>query len=149
MSNAQFQIEANIPEADIAKVKPGQTANVTLDAYGPDVLFHASVVSVDPAETIVDGVPTYKTTFQFEGTDARIKSGMTANIDIQGQMHENVLSVPQRAVVNHNGKKYVTIKTGKNTTKEVVVSLGLRGSDGAIEITDGLSVGDEVVVSQQ
>lgn len=149
MSNAQFQIEANIPEADIAKIKTGQTANVTLDAYGPDVLFHATVVLIDPAETIVDGVPTYKTTFQFEGTDVRIKSGMTANVDIQGEVHTNVLSVPQRAVVNHNGEKIVTIKTGPSTTKEVPVKLGIRGSDGAIEITDGLSVGDNVIISQK
>lgn len=149
MSSAQFQIEANVPEADIAKIKLDQTANVTLDAYGPDVVFHATVVLIDPAETIIDGVPTYKTTFQFEGTDDRIKSGMTANVDIQGEHHENVLSVPQRAVVNHNGQKFVTIKTSKDMKKEVPVKLGLRGADGAIEIIDGLAAGDQVVISQK
>src|SRR5581483_10901237 len=101
-SDTKFQIDANIAEADIAKVALGQKATVTLDAYGPDVVFNATVIKIDPAETIVDGVPTYKTTFQFDTPDDRIKSGMTANIDIQGDSHTDVLAVPERAVIDHN-----------------------------------------------
>ncbi|MFH0740130.1 MAG: HlyD family efflux transporter periplasmic adaptor subunit, partial [bacterium] len=65
ISQAEFEIEANIPEADIAKVKLGDTANVTLDAYGADVEFQAKITKIDPAETVLEGVPTYKTTLQF------------------------------------------------------------------------------------
>lgn len=146
ISASQFEIEANIPEADIAKVKLGNTAKVTLDAYGNDVGFNVKIVAIDPAETIIDGVATYKTTFQFTDKDERIKSGMTANIDISTEKRENVIIVPQRAVIAKNGDKIVKILNGE-TPKEAKVKTGLRGSDGNIEIIEGINEGDKVIIS--
>lgn len=145
ISASQFEIEANIPEADIAKVKLGNTAKATLDAYGSDVEFDIKVVAIDPAETILDGVATYKTTFQFAEKDERIKSGMTANIDVSTEKRENVIVIPQRAVITRNGDKIVRILNSE-TPKEVKVKTGLRGSDGNIEITEGVNEGDKVVI---
>lgn len=82
ISNEPFKIEVFVPEVDIANVKIGATAEVTLDAYGPDSVWKATVSTIDPAETIVEGVPTYKVTLRLSDSDARIKSGMTANIAI-------------------------------------------------------------------
>src|SRR3989338_6343455 len=48
-------------EADIAKLHVGDEASVTLDAYSSDTVFKAKIVKIDPAEVIVEGVPTYKT----------------------------------------------------------------------------------------
>jgi RND family efflux transporter MFP subunit len=149
MTDSQFQIEANIPEADIAKVKSGQSATVTLDAYSTDDIFNARVVTVDPAETVIDGVPTYKTTFQFEGSDDRIKSGMTANVEITGEVRENVLTVPQRAISSKNGKRYVTVKVDENTKTETEVKVGIRGMDGSVEILEGISEGQQIIISQK
>src|SRR3989344_1740024 len=69
ISAGKYEIEANIPEADIAKIKIGDKAQVTLDAYGNDALFTASVSKIDPAETVIDGVSTYRTTLQFKKSD--------------------------------------------------------------------------------
>jgi HlyD family secretion protein len=146
INNGQYEIEANIAEADIAKVKVGQTSTVTLDAYSSDVVFNAVVVSIDPAETIVDGVPTYKTTFQFTQTDERIRSGMTANLTIVGDKRDNVLAVPERALYTKNGKRYVLVEQGKQKV-ETAVTTGLRGSDGLVEISSGLEEGQRVVVN--
>jgi HlyD family secretion protein len=146
ISDSKFQIEANIAEADIAKIQPGQKADVTLDAYGSGVMFKATVIQVNPAETVIDGVPTYKTTFQFDTPDDRIKSGMTANIDIQGQSHINVLAVPERAIVNREGGKFVRVKIGEKV-QEVRVITGLRGEDGKVEIVNGLHDGDSIALS--
>ena len=144
ISASQFEIEANVPEADIAKVSVGNTSLVTLDAYGRDVVFEAKVVAVDPAETIVDGVATYKVTFQFIKNDERVKSGMTANIDIKSASRENVIAIPQRAIIRKNGDQFVRIADGESF-KEVKVETGLRGSDGNIEIISGVNVGDKVI----
>jgi len=144
ISEAKFEIQANIPEADIAKVSVGNGALVTLDAYGRDVVFEAKVVAVDPAETIVDGVATYKATFQFAKNDERVKSGMTANIDIASANRENVIAVPQRAIIRKNGDQFVRILNGEDF-EEVKVETGLRGSDGNIEIISGVSEGDKVI----
>ena len=144
ISASQFEIEANMPEADIAKVSVGNTSLVTLDAYGRDVVFEAKVVAVDPAETIVDGVATYKVTFQFVKNDERVKSGMTANIDIKSASRENVIAVPQRAIIRKNGDQFVRVADGEGF-REVKVETGLRGSDGNIEIISGVSEGDKVI----
>jgi len=143
ISTAQFQIEANVPEADIAKVKVGETASLTLDAYGSNAIFDTQVI--DPAETIIEGVATYKVTMQFTKEDERIKSGMTANIDILAAKKDGVLIVPQRAVVQKNNEQYVYIVLPNNQTQETKITTGLKGSDGNIEVTSGLNEGQKIV----
>lgn len=148
ISDKKFEIEVNVAEADIAKVKIGNTANITLDAYGEDVVFKAKVVSIDPAETMIEGVATYKTKLEFDEDD-RVKSGMTANIDILTGKKEGVIVVPQRAVIQKEGEKIVRVvdlnaQAGQEI-KEVKVKTGLRGSDGNIEIISGINEGDTVV----
>ena len=151
MSNAGFEIEANVPEADIAKIKLGDAAELTLDAYGSDVPFTAQVAVIDPAETVVEGVPTYRVTLHFLAPDERIKSGMTANLDIRTAERKNVVVIPQRAVVSANGEKsvrtFVATRDGKETVVKTTVETGLRGSDGNIEITAGLAEGERVLLS--
>lgn len=151
MSDAGFEIEANVPEADIAKVMIGDNAELTLDAYGSDVEFAAVVARIDPAETVVEGVPTYRVVLHFRDADERIKSGMTANLDIRTDERKNVIVIPQRAVLSRNGEKFVRKLVvggdGKDTIVETVVQTGLRGSDGNIEIVSGLAEGDRVVIS--
>lgn len=145
ISLAQFEVETNIPEADIAKVHVGDPAEVTLDAYGRDVIFHAKAVAVEPAETVVDGVSTYKSTFHFVESDPRIRSGMTANITIKSGSRENVIAIPQRAVIRKDGERMVRILEGSEVA-DVAVETGLRGSDGDIEIVSGINEGDAVII---
>lgn len=154
MSDSYFEIEALVPEADIAKVEIGDRAEATTDTYGEGIIFPAEVLSIDPAETMVDNVPTYKTILRFLNQDERIRSGLTANIDITTDHREDVLIIPQRAVISKDGGKFVQRaefdgKTffGKKKMKitERKVTTGLRGSDGNIEIIDGLQEGDRVV----
>ena len=147
ISSGGFEIQANIPEADIAKVKIGDSAKVTLDAFGSGVIFDAKVTKIDPGETIIEGVATYKTTFQFVTENTGVKTGMTANIDILTAQKENVIVIPQRVVVVKDGKKIVKILADDGTIKEIKVETGLRGSDGNIEIISGINDGDKVVTS--
>ena len=148
ISEAKFQVEANIPEADIAKVNLSNSAKITLDAYGSDVIFEAMVIKIDPAETIIEGVATYKTTFEFKEDSEKIKSGMTANIDILAAEKENALVVPYRAIINKNGDKIARVISGDNVVEKKVI-LGLRGSDGNIEILQGLQEGEKVITFEK
>lgn len=145
ISTTEFEIEANVPEADIAKIAIGDFAKTTLDAYDSDIFFDVVVVSINPAETIIEGVATYKTTFQFSKKDNRVKSGMTANIDIVTGVREGVIAIPARAVVTQNGDKWVRIVDENNVITESPVVVGLRGSDGRIEILEGVNEGDSVI----
>ncbi len=108
------------------------------------------MVKIDPAETIIEGVATYKTTLQFSGNDERVKSGMTANIDILTAKAENVIAIPQRAVAQkENGDKIVKILKDDGVVEERKVTTGLKGSDGNIEITEGIQEGEKIITSQK
>ncbi|MBP9718481.1 efflux RND transporter periplasmic adaptor subunit [Candidatus Gracilibacteria bacterium] len=151
LSKVSFEIESNIAEVDVPKLQVGMTARVTLDAYGNDVNFDAKITKIDPAETVIDGVSTYKTTFQFDKDDERIRLGMTANVDVQTAQVENALMIPQRAVINTAGVKTVKVIVNKGQKNEQIIDkpvvTGLRGSNGMIEIKEGLGEGEDIVLS--
>lgn len=161
----KFQIEANIPEVDVAKIKVGNPVDVTLDAYGPDIKWQAIVAQIYLSEKIVENIPTYKTIITVESSDNRIRSGMTANLDIKNDGKKNVLYLPQRVIIRKDGKKIVRVllpedysgnprfaNASVTTTKdkknigEIEVETGLYGSDGRVEITGGVTEGDEIIV---
>lgn len=143
MADADFEIEAKVPEADIAKIAVDNMARVTLDAYSGET-FEARVIYVAPAEVVVDNVATYKVKLQFTKQDKRIKPGMSATMDIATKTHENVLVVPQRAIITKSGKKMVRVPDGKGT-KDIEVTIGIRGVDSMTEIVTGLTDGQEVI----
>lgn len=146
ISPSRFEIKVNIPEVDIPKVKIGDQSVLTLDAYGADDTFFAEVYTIDPAETVIEGVPTYKVVLQIiDGTEG-IRSGMTADINILTEELENVLAVPSRAVERRAGKKIIKILNKNKEVEERIIETGLRGSDGRVEIKAGLNEGEEVIV---
>lgn len=145
ISESAFEIEAKIPEVDIARVKVENKASVWIEAFGKDETFEAVVTKIDPAETVSDGVSTYKATLQFVTKDDRIKSGMTANVDIITSQKENVVSVPARAVQIGDNGRFVTVKEDE-ATKEVIVKQGVLGSNGEREILEGLEGGEVIVI---
>jgi len=147
IGSGAFEIETYVAESDIAKIRPGQDASVTLDAYGNDVVFQAKVLYRDLSQTMLDGVATYKTTLQFTKKDPRILPGLTANVDIMVAEKDNVLFVPTRDIIDNNGSKFVLVPdpSKAGATKQVPVTVGLRGSDGRTEIVSGLAEGDRVV----
>jgi RND family efflux transporter MFP subunit len=147
ISDTSFEVEAYVPEADIAKIKTGDSARITLDAYGSDVLFPGSVTKIDPAETIIDNVPTYKTTLHFTENDSRIKSGMTANIDISTSARANVLFIPERAIITRNGGKFIRAVAKDGATTDMLVTVGLKGSDGSIEILSGATLNETIIMA--
>lgn len=147
ISYGEYEVEAFVPEADIAKIKINNKASITLDAYGAGVVFAASVIKVDPAATIIDGVPTYKVTIKFDNQDERIRSGMTANLEILTAEKKDVMVVPARAVYTKEGQRFVKVSDVNNIVTEKKVEMGLRGYDGSVEIISGLDLGEMVVTT--
>jgi HlyD family secretion protein len=146
-----LEIQANIPESDIVKIALGQKAEATLDAFSVENIFSAEVIEIEPSSTVIQDVVYYKVKLKFPTYDARFKNGMSANVDIHTAEKENVVFIPERALKNDppadGGKKYVEIlKDAKNNIIDrAYVQTGMRGDDGMIEITTGLSVGENVI----
>lgn len=140
-----LQIESYVPEKNIPFIKMGDGALVTLDAYGEDTTFEARVISIDPAETIRDGVSTYKIKLQFIKNDFRIKSGMTANVLVTTNKKSNVISVPQGIVITKGNERFVKVME-KDVVQERKIQVGSVSSLGQIEVISGLIDGDVVVL---
>ncbi len=138
-----FQITANISEVEIAKLKVGDSVDITFDALGSDEKFAGKISEIDPAETEISGVIYYKVTTLFTGDGEIIKPGMTANLDILTAKKENVLKVPFQALKEKDGYKYVQVVV-KNKVQEIEVEVGLKG-DSEYEVIKGVEEGREVV----
>lgn len=145
-STGVFQIETYIPEVNIARVARGNAATTTLDAYGSGVTFPATVIAVDPAETIKDGVPTYKTTLAFLDADPRIRSGMTANVIIETGVLRDAIVVPSGAVGMKDGMPFVSVVNGDAVADRTVVT-GPSPALGQAYILSGLSAGDVILLA--
>jgi len=143
MGSEEFQIEVDIPETDIGKLNILNPAEVILDAF-PDEVYSGKVVKIDPAESIIQGVVYYKVTMELDASNEKIKPGMTANVDIVTKVRENVLIIPQRAVLTKNGNKMVRLLEGEGY-KEVIIEVGIRDAGGSIEVVSGLDEGDEII----
>ncbi|MFZ3043491.1 MAG: efflux RND transporter periplasmic adaptor subunit [Minisyncoccia bacterium] len=145
-SDGLFQIETFVPEVAIAGVVVGNPATTTLDAFGTAVSFPAKVVAVDPAETMKDGVPAYKTTLSFLSEDSRIRSGMTANVVIEiGVLHDAIV-IPSGTVGTKNDSSYVSV-VEHNTAVARAVTTGPSPALGQIQILSGLSAGDVILLT--
>jgi RND family efflux transporter MFP subunit len=143
-----LEIEADVPESDIVKVKVGQGATISLDAFPSDEKLEAEVTEIEPASTVIQDVVYYKTKLKFANTDERIKNGMSADADIKTAEKKNVVIIPLRAVKTEGDREYVEvlkIQDKKEVTEKVFVKTGLRGDDGMVEIMSGLSGGEKVV----
>lgn len=143
-----FALEAYIPEADIASVKLGDTAQVTFDAFSKSDMFTATVVRIAQSDTVREGVPTYKTSLVITAspdTELMLRAGMSADIDIRTAERTAVLYIPTRSILTDNGRTYVRVET-KAGIEERTVTTGLRGSEGYTEIVAGLSENEEVVL---
>jgi RND family efflux transporter MFP subunit len=140
-----FEVDASVPEIDIAKVKIGAGVEVTLDAYGKAIVFPASVTRINPGATIVGTVPVYKVVVTFTGNDNRIKQGMTANVQIITESKLQTIAVPARFIKVIHGDQGTAevLVSGDEVTKNI--ELGIRGENGLIEIKSGLTPGDIIL----
>ncbi len=145
LTENNYQIEVDISETDIAKLKLNDTAEITLDALGPDIKFTGKVYFIEPAATIIQGVTYYKVKISFDPTgQPSVKPGMTASAVIMTNKRENVLIMPARAVVEKDGKTIVRILENENV-REAEVQIGLNGDDGMVEVLSGVNEGNKVV----
>jgi len=148
----QYKVVIKIPEIDVARVTANASVHITLDAYGPDVVFNGTLATINPAETIVDGVPVYEGTVLFDTQDERIRSGMTATVKIVIGEKQNVLTIPGNYIREDKvlRKYFVSLPDPENSKKtlEREVSIGIRGSDNSVEITQGLAVGETIVITE-
>ena len=145
---SNIYLETNINEANITNIALGMPVDINFDAFGQDKIFKGLVTKIDPASTLVSGVVNYKVTASVEKV-ADLRPGMTANMTINAKEKDHILTVPSRSIlINKDGSKSVRIVTNTRlkSYKETPITTGLEGDGGLVEVTSGLSEGDEYVV---
>jgi len=143
--NTDLEVTANIPESDIIKIKLGQKADLTLDAFPVDAKLSAEVFEIEPSSTVIQDVVYYKIKLKLEKQDEQIKPGMSVNIDVRTNEKQGVLMLPLRAIKIKNGEKFVDVLKENNLTEELKITTGLEGDAGMVEIKSGVKEGDSVV----
>jgi HlyD family secretion protein len=93
----RMELRVDIDEADVGKVKVGQTATFSVDAY-PDRKFPAEIRDIRFGSEVVQGVVTYKAVLTIDNTDLMIRPGMTATAEIVVNEVKDALMVPNAAL---------------------------------------------------
>ena len=143
--HSALQVEIYVSEVDAALLKSGQTAEVTLDAYGTGRLFPAEVVSVDRSPSIHGSTSGYKVTLQFAADDPSIALGMGANATVVAAQKDGAIVVPTSAVIQNGNEDFVLVPAASGTA-ERAVTLGIE-STSTVEITSGLASGDSYLLT--
>ncbi|MBZ9569496.1 efflux RND transporter periplasmic adaptor subunit [Patescibacteria group bacterium] len=139
-----FQIKVDIYEEDIVEIDVGNSVDITLTAF-PGQIIKGKVVSIDPAEKLIEGVVYYEITIDFEGIKEGIKPGMTADVVIRTAFKENVLIISEDAIQKKDGK--IVVQVSKNgQIEEREIKIGLLGSNDMAEVISGLKEGEVVVL---
>jgi HlyD family secretion protein len=92
-----MQVEASIDEADVGRIRAGQKATFTVDAF-PGQTFEGQIAQVRKAPVNVSNVVTYVAVVTFSNNDGRLLPGMTANVRVVTETRDNVLKVPNAAL---------------------------------------------------
>lgn len=132
-------ISVNISEDYATRVATGQKASIVFDAL-KDQTFTGTVTDVATVGTNTQGVVTYGTRIVIDSLPAVIKPNMTALVTIETLRKDNVIDVPNSAVVTKDGSSYVL--NAKNH-KKIPVTLGTKGI-AKTEIASGLD--DETMI---
>lgn len=93
----KMQVNASIDEADIGRIKAGQQALFTVDAF-PYTIFEGILKQVRIAPIIVQNVVTYDVIIEVENRELKLKPGMTANVTIMVEHESNVIKIPNEAL---------------------------------------------------
>lgn len=130
---SDMQVEAAIDESDVGRLRPGQPASFTVDAF-PGHTFQGEIRQVRKAALNVSNVVTYVAIVGFRNDDGRLLPGMTANVRIVTDAREQVLQVPNAALRVRiagaaGGRNKVFVLDAQGQPQAVPVRLGI--SDGS------------------
>ena len=139
-----IQVNANLDEIDVAQVKLGQQATVSLDAL-PDVEISGELSSVAVIGKSTSGVVSYPVTIQLTvPSDVQLREGMSATATLVVQQANNVLVIPNRAIGGSVSNPTVSVMVNGELV-DMPVTLGI-SDDTRTQVVSGLKEGDMVLV---
>jgi macrolide-specific efflux system membrane fusion protein len=139
-----FQVTADVVESDLAAMKVGQTAAITIGAVDGQVTGKVTAIAPTAAGNTTGSVVSYAVTVSLDNVPATVRAGMTADVTITIDSATNVLTVPASALRGTAGNYSVLTLGADGTPVAQPVEVGLVTNTTA-EIKSGLTEGQEVV----
>lgn len=151
----KMQVDTNVDEADIGRVRMGQAATFTVDAW-PGRVFHGVVQQIRQAPINVQNVITYNVVIQVSNEDLALFPGMTANVTISVARAAGALRLPKAALryrpsggdskgsAAANAGQMVYVRGEDNNPVPVRISTGISDAN-FVEVLSGLREGDRVI----
>ena len=138
---SRLEATLNVPEREIAKLKPGQAVGLAVDAL-PGKQFTGTVARVAPV--VDNGTGTFRVVASFPG-NGELQPGMFSRLDINYDQRADALVVPRTALLEDGGEPAVyVVRDGK--AQRTVLKLGYNDA-GWVEVREGLKPGEQVVIA--
>lgn len=137
-----LQVRLQIPEREIADMRIGLAAQVSVEAY-PDAVFPASVYRISP---LVDSVTHTKDVYlRFDGDDPRVNAGMFASVKLYTRLYRQCVAIPDDSILTIDGKAFAFAvdANGAASKREIEADVSI---DGLTIVKRGLSAGERIVV---
>jgi HlyD family secretion protein len=144
---SEKHFRGDVDEADIGKVHLGLPARIYVEAY-PDEPFKAELTHISPRGREKEDIINFEIRTIVSDQENRLRVGMSADAELILEEHENVLVIPEGAVIYEDGKTFVNIQDDsvEEGMRKVEIIKGI--SDGLrTEVLSGLEEGQVVVLS--
>lgn len=140
-------VNTQVDETDLAQIKLGQEATITLDAY-PDQSIDGKVRRISYQSTLVNNVTTYEVDVWPDQIPTFMRSGMTANVVFNVSEKDNILLIPSEAIQQTpDGQSYVLKGGASKGSKPQTVTIQTGLTDGKqSEVVSGLNEGDKILI---
>jgi HlyD family secretion protein len=146
----RMSVNVKIHESYINKIKVGQKARITVDAYADKPLTgEVTVVGVLPDSQnrwLNPDLKVYLTTVTIEGTNTWLKPGMSAKVEILVDHLDDIVYAPVQSVMAGNGRQYCFVTGSFNKPERREVQIG-EFNDEFIEVKKGLKEGERVLLN--
>lgn len=140
-------VKAQFDETDIGKIRKGQDALITLDAY-PDVRLEGAVDHVAYESEIVNNVTIYEVDILLIEIPEILRSGMSVTVEVIEKKAEGVLMIPSSAIHYKKDREFVMVQERRGKIVERNIEIGLN-NDHTAEVTSGLSEEDNIIVQDE
>jgi len=136
----KIYVNTDVDETDIGKVKVGQLVEITVDAF-PNQVFDGEVLRIAPQGKVIQNVTTFEVITEIKGDTNILKPGMNAEVKIMAASANNVLLVPNEAILDVRGNKMVrvvgeerprSVETGVSNWEKTAIRSGLEQGETVI-----------------
>ncbi len=140
-------VNAQFDETDIGKVKLGQKAFITLDAY-PDIKLNGIVDHIAYESQIISNVTIYDVDILLKKIPETLRSGMSVSVEVIEKTNRDVIIVPFKAIHYDGKRQFVLVRDIQGKIVERDITVGLN-NDKSAEIISGLTTEDVVVIQNK